>query len=144
MLGFAVSASVLFVFVLCVYQDTRTPMDTRLLYRYRVKDTSILRRIIPFKDKPHYPCCYFKVVPIYVYLCIALIGWILWAIDAFGKGVLSEILTQNVILLATIVNLGVYILYFVSLTIWWAVVDHKLMKTEQEKSRTKSTKNRRR
>ena len=52
-------------FAMCL--DTRRPMSTKLKYKYKVKDDSIFRKIIKFKDKEHYPCNYFKIVPFYVF-----------------------------------------------------------------------------
>ena len=39
-------------FAMCL--DTRRPMSTKLKYKYRVKDDSIFRKIIKFKDKEHF------------------------------------------------------------------------------------------
>lgn len=138
MLGFALSASMIFIFTLCVYCDTRTPIDTRLLYKYRVKDKSILRTIIPFQDKPHYPCCYFKVVPIYVYLCITILGWLLFAINILGKGIVTNLIPDVVLLPMTITLYCVYFLYFIVITIWWGIIDHRLTRfTAEEKAELK-------
>ena len=49
----------LVTFAMCL--DTRRPMSTKLKYKYKVKDDSIFRKIIKFKDKEHYPCNYFKI-----------------------------------------------------------------------------------
>ena len=138
MLSFALSASLMFVLTLSVYHDTRTPMDTKLLYKYRVKDESILRRIIPFKDKPHYPCCYFKVVPIYIYLCASLLGWLLLGIDVLGKGIVTNLVTDDMLLFMTTAVFCTYFLYFILVTIWWNIVDYKLLRfTKEEKAELK-------
>lgn len=138
MLAFALSASLIFIFTLCVYHDTRTPIDTRLLYKYRVKDKSILRKIIPLQDKPHYPCCYFKAVPIYVYLCITIFGWLLFAINLLGKGIVINLIPDVVLLPMTIALYCAYFLYFISITIWWGVIDHRLTRfTAEEKAELK-------
>ena len=139
MLPFAFAASLIFVFTLLVYHDTRTPMDTRVIYKYRVKDNSIFRRIIPFKDKPYYPCCYLKVVPIYIYFCIALLGWLFFAMDVLGEGIITKIVTANVQLVMIMAVVGVYFLYFISVTIWWGIIDYKLTRfTEEEKAEFKN------
>ena len=139
MLAFALSASLIFIFTLFVYHDTRTPIDTRLLYKYRVKDESILRKIIPFEDKPHYPCCYFKATPVYVYLCMTLLGWLLFAIDMIGKGCVTKCMPDDILLIMTTAIYCVYFLYFISVTIWWGIVDHKLTRfTKEEKEELKS------
>ena len=138
MLAFALSASLIFIFTLFVYYDTRTPIDTSLLYKYRVKEKSVFRKIIPFKDKPHYPCCYFKAAPVYVYLCITLLGWLLLAIDMFVKGCVTKFITNDILLIMTMAMYCVYFLYFISITIWWGIVDHKLMRfTKEEKAELK-------
>lgn len=36
-------------FAMCL--DTRRPISTKLKYKYKVKDDSIFRKIIKFKDK---------------------------------------------------------------------------------------------
>ena len=56
----------LVTFVMCL--DTRRPISTKLKFKYRVKDNSIFRKIIKFKDKKYYPCNYFKIVPFYLFL----------------------------------------------------------------------------
>lgn len=56
--------------------DTRRPMSTKLKYKYRVKDDSIFRKIIKFKDEENNPCNYFKVVPVYVFLLLAILSLI--------------------------------------------------------------------
>ena len=62
----------LVTFAMCL--DTRRPMSTKLKYKYRVKDDSIFRKIIKFKDKEHCPCNYFKIVPFYVFLLLAILS----------------------------------------------------------------------
>ena len=62
----------LITFAMCL--DTRRPMSTKLKYKYRVKNDSISRKIIKFKDKEHYPCNYFKIVPVYVFLLLAILS----------------------------------------------------------------------
>lgn len=138
MLAFSVSASLIFVFTLAVYHDTRTPIDSRLLYKYRVKDDSVLRRFIQFKDKPHYPCCYFKIIPVYIFLCIALLSWLLLTIDMVGKGCVSKYIPNDIFLIMTAAMYGVYFTYFIIITIWWGIVDYKLTRfTKEEKAELK-------
>ena len=41
----------LITFVMCL--DTRRPISSKLKYKYKVKDDSIFRKIIKFKDNEH-------------------------------------------------------------------------------------------
>jgi hypothetical protein len=80
----------LLTFVMCF--DSRRPMSTKLKYKYRVKDDSIFRKIIKFKDKEHYPCNYFKIVPFYVFLLLSILSLILFSIiQENGKRMLTKV-----------------------------------------------------
>lgn len=74
-------------FSMCL--DTRRPMSTKLKYKYRVKDDSIFRKIIKFKDKEHYPVNYFKIIPFYVFLLLAILSSILLFVDIFTNGFIT-------------------------------------------------------
>lgn len=77
----------LVIFAMCF--DTRRPMSTKLKYKYRVKDDSIFRKIIKFKDKEHCLCNYFKIVPFYVFLILAILSLILLFVDIFANGFIT-------------------------------------------------------
>lgn len=118
--------------------DSRRPMSTKLKYKYRVKDDSIFRKIIKFKDKEHYPCNYFKIVPFYVFLLLAIISLILLSIDAFANGLITNIVSKEVFIIIMISILAISILYFLAITIWWEIVDYNEFKfTKEEKEELK-------
>ena len=115
--------------------DTRRPMSTKLKNKYRVKDDSIFRKIIKFKDKQHYPCNYFKIVPFYVFLLLAILSLIILFIDIFANGLISNVIPKEVFTIVMVCIIIVSILYFLVIIIWWEIVDYKefkLAKDEQE------------
>ena len=118
--------------------DTRRPMSTKLKYKYRVKDNSIFRKIIKFKDKEYYPCNYFKIVPFYIFLLLAILSLILLFIDIFSNGFITNVVSKIVFIIITFCILGISILYFLIIIIWWKIVDYKELKfTKEEKKELK-------
>ena len=114
--------------------DTRRPMSTKLKYKYRVKDDSIFRKIIKFKDKEHCPCNYFKIVPFYVFLLLGILSLILLFIDFSANGLISNILPEKVFIIVILCIIGISILYFLVIVIWWGIVDYNEFKfTKEEK-----------
>lgn len=116
----------LVTFAMCF--DDRRPMSTELKYKYRVKDDSIFRKIIKFKDKEHCPCNYFKIVPFYIFLFIAILSLILLFIDIFANGFITNVVPQKVFMIIIICILGISILYFLIVVIWWEIVDYNELK----------------
>ena len=126
----------LVTFVMCL--DTRRPMSTKLKYKYRVKDDSIFRKIIKFKDKEHNPCNYFKIVPFYVFLLLAILSLILLLVDIFSNGFVTNVVPEKVFTIVMLCILGVSILYFLVIVIWWEIVDYNEFKfTKEEKEELK-------
>lgn len=122
----------LLTFAMCF--DTRRPMSTKLKYKYRVKDDSIFRKIIKFKDKEHYPCNYFKIVPFYIFLLLAILSLILLFIDIFVNGFVTKVVPKEVFTIVMLCILGFSILYFLVIIIWWEIVDYNEFKfTKEEK-----------
>ena len=118
--------------------DTRRPMSTKLKYKYRVKDDSIFRKIIKFKDKEHYPCNYFKIVPFYVFLLLAILSLILLFVDIFANGFITNVVPKEVFTITMLCILGISILYFLVIVIWWEIVDYSEVKfTKEEKKELK-------
>ncbi len=97
-------------FAMCL--DTRRPMSTKLKYKYKVKDDSIFRKIIKFKDKEHYPCNYFKIVPFYVFLVLAILSLILLLVDIFANGVITNVVSAKVFIITMLCVFGISIIYF--------------------------------
>ncbi len=114
--------------------DTRSPMSTKLKYKYRVKDDSIFRKIIKFKDKEHCPCNYFKIVPFYVYLLLAILGLILLFVDIFTGGVITKIVSNKVLAIVILCILSISILYFIVIKIRWGIVDYNEFKFTNEEN----------
>lgn len=118
--------------------DTRRPISTKLKYKYRVKDDSIFRKIIKFKDKEHYPCNYFKIIPIYVLLLLAITSLILYFVDIFANGFITSAVSEEVIAIAAICILVISIVYYLVINIWWEIVDYNEFKfTKEEKEELK-------
>lgn len=120
----------LITFAMCF--DTRRPISTKLKYRYRVKDDSIFRKIIRFKDKEHYPCNYFKIAPFYVFFLLAILSLILLFVDIFANGFITSIVPKEVFTITMLCILGISILYFLVIIIWWEIVDYNEFKFNKE------------
>ena len=103
-------------FAMCL--DTRRPMSTKLKYKYKVKDDSIFRKIIKFKDKEHYPCNYFKIVPFYVFLVLAILSLILLLVDIFANGVITNVVSAKVFIITMLCVFGISIIYFLVIVVW--------------------------
>lgn len=123
-------------FTMCL--DTRRPMSTKLKYKYKVKDDSIFRKIIKFKDKEHYPCNYFKIVPFYVFLVLAILSLILLLVDIFANGVITNVVSAKVFIITMLCVFGISIIYFLVIVVWWEIVDYNEFKfTKEEKEELK-------
>lgn len=126
----------LITFAMCL--DTRRPMSTKLKYKYKVKDDSIFRKIIKFKDKEHYPCNYFKIVPFYVFLVLAILSLILLLVDIFANGVITNVVSAKVFIITMLCVFGISIIYFLVIVVWWEIVDYNEFKfTKEEKEELK-------
>ena len=113
-------------FAMCL--NTRRPMSTKLKYKCRVKDDSIFRKIIKFKDKEHYPCNYFKIVPFYVFLLLAILSLILLLVDIFANGVITNVVPAKVFIITMLCIFGISIIYFLVIVVWWEIVDYNEIK----------------
>ena len=123
-------------FAMCL--DTRRPMSTKLKYKYKVKDDSIFRKIIKFKDKEHYPCNYFKIVPFYVFLVLAILSLILLLVDIFANGVITNVVSAKAFIITMLCVFGISIIYFLVIVVWWEIVDYNEFKfTKEEKEELK-------
>ena len=123
-------------FAMCL--DTRRPMSTKLKYKYKVKDDSIFRKIIKFKDKEHYPCNYFKIVPFYVFLVLAILSLILLLVDIFANGIVTNAVPAKVLIIIILCIFSISIIYFLVIAIWWEIVDYNEFKfTKEEKEELK-------
>lgn len=123
-------------FAMCL--DTRRPMSTKLKYKYKVKDDSIFRKIIKFKDKEHYPCNYFRIVPFYVFLVLAILSLILLLVDIFANGVITNVVSAKVFIITMLCIFGISIIYFLVIVVWWEIVDYNEFKfTKEEKEELK-------
>ena len=123
----------LVTFAMCL--DTRRPLSTKLKYKYRVKDDSIL---IKLKDREHYSCIYFKIVPFYVFLLLAILSLILLLVDIFANGVITNIVPAKVFIITMLCIFGISIICFLVIVIWWEIVDYNEFKfTKEEKEELK-------
>ena len=128
----AISAWLVFLLTIAENLDKRRPMSSKIRYKFRVKDDSVLRKIIKFKDQVYYPCNYFKIVPIYVYLILSLISSLLVVTNALTDGVIAKLISENIFLYTSIAFFVVYLLYFLVVNIWWEIEDYKEMKLTKE------------
>ena len=127
-----------FINIIAMCLDTRRPMSTKLKYKYKVKDDSIFRKIIKFKDKEHYPCNYFKIVPFYVFLVLAILSLILLLVDIFANGVITNVVSAKVFIITMLCVFGISIIYFLVIVVWWEIVDYNEFKfTKEEKEELK-------
>lgn len=108
--------------------DNRRPMSTKLINKYRVKDDSIFRKIIKFKDEKDHPCNYFVVVPFYVFLLISILGLILLLVNIFSGGLITKIVPGEVFTIIMLCIFGISMLYYLIITIWWEIVDYNELK----------------
>ena len=132
----------LMTFAMCL--DNRRPMSTKLKYKYRVKDDSIFRKIIKFKDKKYCPCNYFKIVPFYVFLLLAILSLISLFVDIFTAGFITNAVPEKVFTITMLCILGISILYFCVIVIWWELVDYNEFKfTKEEKEKLKQLRKKR-
>lgn len=138
MIYFTISSVLTLMLTFAEYLDTRRPMSSSIKYKFRVKDDSILRKIIKFKDKEYYPCNYFKIVPIYIYLIITTFSIALLLFDLVTNGVVSSVVPDNVFLILSLCTFLVYLVYIVVVLVWWEFVDHNEFKfTKEEKDKLK-------
>lgn len=98
--------------------DDRRPGSTKLKYKYRVKENSIFRKIIKFKDKEDHPCNYFKIVPFYVFLLLTIISSILLIVDIVFNNFITNIVPKKIFLIITMCIYGISVLYFLVIVIW--------------------------
>lgn len=122
----------LVTFAMCL--DTRRPMSTKLKYKYRVKDNSIFKKIIKFKDRKHYPCNYFKIVPFYIFLLLAILSLILLFVDIFANGLITNLVPKKVFAIVILCILVVSIMYFLIIVIWWEIIDYNEFKFTKEEN----------
>ena len=123
------------------FLDTRRPMSTNIKYKFRVKDDSVLRKIIKFKDKAYYPCNYFKIVPIYIYLVITTFSIVLLLFDLVTSGVISSVVPDNILLILSLCTFLIYLVYLLIVIVWWEIVDYNEFKfTKEEKDKLKQLK----
>ena len=112
--------------------DTRRPLSSKTKYKFRVKDNSIFRKIIRFKDKPYNPRNYFKIVPIYVFSLILIFSCILYVVDLCVNRAISNYLGRITGFFPCCLIL-VYFMYLFIIIIWWELVDYKEMKLPTKK-----------
>ena len=135
---FTLSSVLTLMLTFAVHLDTRRPMSTHIKYKFRVKDDSVLRKIIKFKDRKYCPCNYFKIVPIYIYLLISTFSVLLLLLDIITNRYLSSIVPDNVFLVLSICTFSIYLIYILVVIVWWEIVDHNEFKfTKEEKEKLK-------
>lgn len=135
-----ISVVIVLVFAFIEHFLDRAPVSIKLRNKCRVKDDSILRKIIKFKDREKSPCNYFKIIPIYIYLVILILSVILYAIDLIF-GVISSNIPDSIIGYIAGGVMIAYFIYWIAIYTWWGIVDHKELKfSEEEKQELKRLK----
>lgn len=138
---FTISSVLTLMLTFAEYLDKRRPMSTNIKYKFRVKDDSVLRKIIKFKDKAYYPCNYFKIVPIYIYLVITTFSIVLLLFDLVTSGVISSVIPDNILLILSLCTFLIYLVYLLIVIVWWEIVDYNEFKfTKEEKDKLKQLK----
>ena len=135
LLSLVICIWLLFFLSFVMHLDSRRPMSEKLKYKYRVRDNSILRKIIKLKDTENNPCNYFKIIPVYVFLMLAIISSIVLVVDILTQNLISNFVSSQVFLILTVCILVLSIVYFLVISIWWEVVynnELKEFKTSQE------------
>ena len=80
----------------------------------------------------------FKIVPFYVFLLLAILSLILLFVDIFANGFITNVVPEKVFTIVMLCILGVSILYFLIIVIWWEIVDYNEFKfTKEEKQELK-------
>lgn len=125
------SISLLILSIIFNYDDRR-PLSAKIKYKFRIKDNSIFRKIIRFKDRRYDPCNYFKIVPIYVFSLILIFSSLLYVIDLCVNKAISGYLGRVMVYVPLCLFLG-YFIYLLIIIIWWEIADHKEMKLLQNK-----------
>ncbi len=125
----------LFLIALIMYFDFRRPLSTYLRNKCRVKDNSILRKVLKCKDRENNPCNYFKIIPVCIYFILGLISVILLVINLATGGLILSKLGETVFQIIAGVLVGISLLYVVGIIIWWDVVDAKYCKMSKEENK---------
>ncbi len=126
-------ASIILLILSIIFNyDDRRPSSAKIKYKFRIKDNSIFRKIIRFKDRRYYPCNYFKIVPIYVFSLILIFSSLLYVIDLCVNKAISSHLGRITIYVSLYLYF-VYLIYLFIIIIWWEIADHKDMKLSQNK-----------
>ena len=115
----------LFLVALAMNYDNRRPFSKKLKKICSLKPNSILFRVIKLKDGDNFCLNYFKVIPACFLFALSIIGSIILLIDVLGNGLLLKNLSDTVITVAELCIIGISVLYFLVITIWWEIVDHK-------------------
>ena len=135
---FTLSSVLTLMLTFAEHLDTRRPMSSHIKYKFRVKDNSILRKIIKFKDRDYCPCNYFKIIPIYIYLLISIFSVILLLLDIITNRYISSIVPDNVFLVLSLCTFSIYLIYIIVVIVWWEIVDYNEFKfTKEEKQKLK-------
>lgn len=138
MLYLVVSLGATLLWALAFHSDTRKPISTKFRYKYMVKEDSIFRKILKFKDEEYYPCNYFKIVPIYIYLILLIISICLFIFDMFLGGYINDLISENDFLLISLILNGLYLIYYTIIVAWWEIKDSLDMRfTKEEKEELK-------
>lgn len=141
---FVITFIILLVLAIIFNVDDRRPMSPEIKYRFRVKDNSIFRKLIRFKDKPFFPCNYFKIIPIYIYSFLALVSLAIFLIDILANKVISAFLEDKIICICCVIIYVIYFIYLFALIVWWEIADNEKMKfTKEEKIELKNLRKKR-
>ena len=128
----------LFLVALAMNYDNRRPFSKKLKKICSLKPNSILFRVIKLKDGDNFCLNYFKVIPACFLFALSIIGSIILLIDVLGNGLLLKNLSDTVITVAELCIIGISVLYFLVITIWWEIVDYNEFKfTKEEKQELK-------
>lgn len=115
----------LFLVALALNYDNRRPFSKKLKTICSVKQNSLFYKVIKVKDSNNFSPNYFKVIPACILFALSSIGSIILLIDAIGNGFLLKNLSDTFITVAELCIIGLSVVYFLVITIWWEIVDQK-------------------
>ena len=100
--------------------------------KYRVKDTSVLRKLLHFRDTEQEVHTYFTVLPPYLALLVAIGCLVIWGVDMGTNHAIESKLPKSAIVGFWVSWMLVCVLYYLVLFVWWDMARTKTRSTNRE------------
>lgn len=107
-------------------------ISKKFIEKYRVKDNSILRKILHLKDKKGCVYNYFMVVPMCIFLLLSIITLIIIIVDLASNHSVTNTISENIFLYSSAVLIGINILYYLIIFIWQGIAEYKESKPNKQ------------